>query len=236
MLPVRPGLAPVICLLGGESTGKTVLAQALYQRLTASHGLRVALVSEHLRNWCEAAQRAPRAEEQAAIAEAQTRHIFDGRARPGIQLLIADTSALTIAAYSELYFNDRSLWANALAAQRTFDATLVMGTDLPWQADGLFRDGPSHRDQADSLLRQALHSAGLAYQTVYGNGEHRLTNALRALSPSLTPLLGAAPIETDAQRTEGRPGWQCEACSDPDCEHRLFTSLVEKSNQIRTPP
>lgn len=226
--PPRPGSAPVVCLLGGESSGKTALSAALHQWLTQEHGLAVALVPEHLRIWCETHQRAPRADEQAAIAAEQTRLIQLAQATAGVQLVIADTSALMVAAYSALYFADQTLIPPALAAQRHCASTLLMGLDLPWRADGLFRDGPTHRAEADTLLRRELQLAGIAFQTVYGSGEQRRQNALRALAPILSPLLGQAPVATDERRTQGRPGWICDACSDPDCEHRLFSRLLAK--------
>ena len=93
-----------VALLGGESSGKSTLAQALHGALQAQ-GLHSALVPEHLRRWCEAAGRAPLAHEQAAIAAEQTRLIRQAQAG----LVIADTTALVVAAYSELYFTD-VLW------------------------------------------------------------------------------------------------------------------------------
>ncbi|AOW13763.1 hypothetical protein LPB72_01990 [Hydrogenophaga crassostreae] len=226
---VRPAPAPIVCLLGGESSGKTTLSRALHQCLTSTHGLRVALVPEHLRTWCEARQRAPQAQEQAGIAHEQTRLIHDAQAAPGVQLVIADTSALSVAAYSALYFADESLFAPALHAQRGFAATLLMGLDIPWEADGLFRDGPALRAKADTVVREQLEGRSIPYQTIYGRREQRLGNALRALTPVLSSLLGHAPVTTDDWRTLGRPGWVCEACSDPDCEHRLFTGLLKNT-------
>ena len=221
--------APVVCLLGGESSGKTSLANALHDALTQRHGLRVILVPEHLRSWCEERQRAPLAHEQAAIAATQSRWMNKASASPGAQLIVCDTSALAIAAYSELYFEDRSLWPYALQTQRNFDATLLMGLDLPWQADGLFRESPSVRAATDALLRRELQCAGLPFQTIYGRQDQRLNNALRALSPILSPLLGRAPVASNELQTAGRPGWVCETCSDPDCEHRLFTNLLKNT-------
>ena len=29
---------------------------------------------------------------------------------------------------------------------------------------------------------------------------------------------------------EGRTPWLCEKCSDPDCEHRLFTGLLQRGD------
>ncbi|MEX1166908.1 MAG: ATP-binding protein [Hydrogenophaga sp.] len=224
--PARTTLPPVVCLLGGESSGKTTLSTTLCGSLKQHHGLSVAGVSEHLRIWCERHQRAPRANEQAAIACEQTRQIQEAQASPGVQLVIADTSALTVAAYSALYFADPTLLPPALATQSLYASTLLMGLDLPWRPDGLFRDGPAHRADADTLLRRELQAQRIPFHAIYGTGDQRLRNALRALTPILSPLLGQAPVSTDELRTQGRPGWVCEACSDPDCEHRLFSKLL----------
>jgi HTH-type transcriptional repressor of NAD biosynthesis genes len=208
-----------VSLLGGESSGKSTLARQLHAALLAQ-GIHSALVPEHLRDWCEAAGRAPLAHEQAAIATEQTRLIEATRAR----VVIADTTALMVAAYSELYFNDRSLWPEALAAQRRMGLTLLMGLDLPWVSDGFFRDSPAVREATDTVLRRELQGAGIGFQTVYGQGTQRLRAALRAVGAAL----GRELLPDDPLLREGSGRWQCEACSDPDCEHRLFSALLAR--------
>ncbi len=218
-----PHTLPVVCLLGGESTGKSALALALRHELQQVHGLRVSLVPEVLRAWCEAAGRAPLAAEQAAIASEQSQHIQASAQLPGIDLVIADTSALVVAAYSELYFADTSLLAGARAEQSRYGLNLLMGLDLPWTPDGLFRDGPAIRDATDALLRRELDAAALPYQTIYGQQGARLNQALRAVGR----WLGRELLPDDRAHTEGRVPWRCENCSDPDCERRLFSGLVQ---------
>lgn len=217
-------MAICIALLGGESSGKTTLATRLQHHLSSSQGLHVICVNEHLREWCEASGRAPHAHEQATIAEEQTRQIAAARGLPGVDVVIADTTALMVAAYSALYFHDRSLLAPALAAQRGCDLTLLMGLDLPWVPDGLFRDSPLVRDATDALLRRELQDAGLAFQTVYGHGERRLQQALRAMGTAL----GRSLVVEDPALANGLRPWSCDNCSDPDCEHRLFTGLLSR--------
>ena len=63
-----------------------------------------------------------------------------------------------IAVYSDFVFGDTSLYESALAAQRRCDLTLLTALDLPWQADGLQRDGAHVREPVDALLRAALAS------------------------------------------------------------------------------
>lgn len=208
-----------VALLGGESSGKTTLAGQLVQALGAQ-GISVQSVPEHLRTWCTRAGRAPHAHEQAGVAAEQTRLIDDARA----EVVVADTTALVVAAYSELYFDDRSLWPDAIAAQRRVDLTLLMGLDLPWQPDGFFRDSPAVRQSTDTLLRRELQGAGMAYQTIYGQGDRRLRAALQAIGGAL----GRALVPDDPALREGTGRWQCEACSDPGCEHRLFRALLAK--------
>ncbi|AOF84233.1 AAA domain protein [Hydrogenophaga sp. RAC07] len=214
--------AITVALLGGESSGNTTLGLALTRQLNAL-GVSAVLVPEHLRAWCESAGRAPLVHEQAAIAAEQTR-LIDVGAQSGAQVVMADTTALVVAAYSERVFNDRSLLPVSLKAQRRFNLTLLMGLDLPWKADGLFRDGSGMRADIDAVLRQELQSAGIPFQTVYGPAEARLQHALRAVGV----LLGRPLVAPDPLLEAGTGRWTCENCSDPDCERRLFSGLVSR--------
>lgn len=208
-----------IALLGAESSGKTALSQALAQSL-AQRGLAVELVPELLRQWCINAGRTPRADEQDGIARAHADAIAAaGACAP--DLLIADTTPLMVAVYSDLLFQDRSLYPFALAHQRGYALTLLMGLDLPWVADGLQRDGPHVQVPVDALVRAALEGAGLPYQVVYGRGPARLAHAERALRqlPALAERLPPLPEARNLVR------WVCACDSDADCEHRLFRRL-----------
>jgi nicotinamide riboside kinase len=218
-------MAVCVALLGGESSGKSTLAQALERHLNDIHGLRAVCVPEHLRAWCEARGRAPHAHEQVAIADEQTRLIDRAKHAPGVDLVIADTTALMVAAYSALYFQDDTLLAPSLATQRACELTLLMGLDLPWTPDGLFRDSPAVRDATDSLLRRELQGAGIGFQTVYGQGDARLQQALRAVGTAL----GRPLVKEDPALANGLRPWSCDNCSDPDCEHRLFTGLLSRN-------
>jgi HTH-type transcriptional regulator, transcriptional repressor of NAD biosynthesis genes len=220
--PDRPKPTLLIALLGGESTGKSKLAAALHAALQA-RDVTSSLVQEHLRNWCEAHDRVPRAFEQAGLATAQGSQITTAiHAEPPVQVVIADTTPLMVATYSEIYVQDDTLLPAALAWQRQADLNLLMGLDLPWVADGLFRDSPAIRERTDGLLRQHLQSAGLPYHTVYGQGQARLDNALRLVEQALN-----TPLTPRDASTEAKPlAWACERCSDPDCERRLFSRLL----------
>lgn len=224
-----PELRHVICLLGAESTGKTALTESLARVLRAC-GLDCAVVPETLRQWCDQHGRTPRPDEQAAIAHTQSQRIADAARQYAV--VLADTSALMTAVYSDFLFADRSLYALAGQAQARYGLTLLTGLDLPWVADGLQRDGPQVREPVDALLRQALQAQRLPYKVVYGQGAERDHNALSALvgQPWLQALPQAAALnerlrqQRDAAKLN-KP-WQCEHCSDGGCEHKLFTGLL----------
>ena len=208
-----------IALLGAESTGKSQLAFALSARLTHA-GLVVHCVDEYLREWCNTHPRTPHQDEQLHIVETHIARVLDA---PKEAVVIADTTPLMTAVYSQLLFNDNSLNALALAHQATYDVTLLTGLDLPWVSDGLQRDGPHVREPVDAAVRHMLDLAGLPYQVVYGTGEQRLENALYCIARHSPEW--AKPLE----RMESPARWHgpCETCGDGDCEHRLFTQWIK---------
>ena len=166
----------VVALLGAESTGKTTLARDLCSEL-ASRGDDVVVVGEYLREFCDAEGRTPRREEQRAIAAEQSRRIEVAATQA--RVVVADTSAVMVAVYSEIVFVDTSLHAEAAAAHRRYDLTLLTALDLPWLADGLQRDGPHVREPVDTKVRALLRDAGIDFSRVGGIGAARLQEALR---------------------------------------------------------
>lgn len=208
------GRCVVVALLGAESTGKTTLAAQLRTAL-ASDGQRVAVVGEYLREFCDLAGRTPRQDEQRGIAQEQMRRIDEAAASNDI--VIADTTAMMIAVYSDQVFGDTSLYAQAQAAHaERCDVTLLTALDLPWLPDGLQRDGPHVRDPVDAKVRRALGDAGLGYCVVGGSGGDRLRAALACVSRALDPP------DAEAQGDGVRWHWHCERCGDANCERHLL--------------
>ena len=200
-------MSRVIAIVGAESTGKTTLAGELAVTLLAQ-GHTVAVVSEYLREFCDTHGRTPLVHEQAHIAGEQTRRIAE--ASESHDIVVADTTALMIAVYSDKVFGDRSLYANAEATQRGYDLTLLTALDLPWQADGLQRDGPQVREPVTTLVRASLARAAVSYSVIGGSGPARLQAALTAVRHAPKPEAGP------------RWQWACDHCGDVNCERHLL--------------
>jgi nicotinamide riboside kinase len=210
----------VIALLGAESTGKTTLAHQLAAALMPQR--HAVVVAEYLREFCDHHGRTPMASEQSNIADEQTRRI--AAAAKTADVVIADTTALMTAVYSELIFGQIHLHAQTMATHAaSVSLTLVSALDVPWQADGLQRDGKHSREPTDNALRAALSQARIDYTVVSGLGPTRLAKALSCVERAL-----AAPVLNFAAKSP-KPcwHWHCERCSDADCERRSLFGFVK---------
>ena len=200
----------VITLLGAESTGKTTLVREL-SRILVSRGLDAVMVPEALRLFCDHIGRTPLPHEQAGIAAEQTRLIEAARAQH--QLILADTSAVMIAVYSDHLFDDQSLYAQAEQDHAQASMTLLTSLDLAWTPDGLQRDGPHVREPVDALIRASLQRTGQPYAIVAGQGVSRIQHALSGIEHLLdTPARQARAASSPRWR------WFCDNCDDGECE------------------
>ena len=112
---------------------------------------------------------------------------------------------------------------------------ITLLTGLDWPCPPAEQD---NREQCDAELRRQLQASGTPYRVVYGSTARRLTTALAAAQALQAPTqstalsLTRAPVgsadgrdEDDDQGPFKMRSWGCEKCSDPVCEHHLFTSL-----------
>jgi nicotinamide riboside kinase len=173
-----------IAIVGAECTGKTTLANALAQAMCEKHGSAV-VVPEVLREWCAKHGRTPHPQEQRAIAEQQAQRIASAGPAGPAAFIIADTTPLMTAVYSEVLFGDLSLYAIALEHHRHYDLTLLTSPDLPWVADGIQRDGPQARISVDSCLRAVLEAHSIAYTAIDGPQPQRLALAMQTIAQQI---------------------------------------------------
>lgn len=221
--PNAPSRALVIGIVGAESTGKTLLVKELGRTLR-ERGLQVATVPEALRLFCDRHGRTPRVDEQRAIAEEQTRSIAAATERSNI--VLADTTALMTAVYSEVIFGDTSLHKQGLAEHARCDLTLLTALDLPWEADGIIRDGPQVRVAVDTCLRRVLQQAGVPHALVMGKGLRRQANALSSIEHLLD-----APARRQRQAGASRWRWFCDNCDDGECEQHWLTRAASSGGE-----
>jgi HTH-type transcriptional repressor of NAD biosynthesis genes len=134
---------------------------------------------------------------------------------------VTDSPPLLAAVEADLRFNDLSLYKLALEQHKLFDLTLLLGLDLPQRSEEQQTDESLSCDAVDARLRAVLTANHHNYKVIYGVGTDRSAAALNAIFP------------TRQERTQPPNSslghWQsnCEKCSDPVCEHRLFTGRLQ---------
>jgi nicotinamide riboside kinase len=213
MTPVLPG-GCVIALVGAPGTGKTQLSHALAECL-AQRGIAATRVPDGLAEWRAHEAREPGADACTGIAAAQTGRIAEAATRG---VVVADTTALIAAVHSDLAHGDASLYHAALEAQRSHAITLLMALDLPRADDEAARDAPA----SDLRIRCALARVQAPYAVIHGRGAERLASAWNAIQSM------AAGTERRSDPAAQGWVWPCEKCSDPGCEHRLFSDLLAR--------
>ncbi len=167
-----------IAVVGAECTGKTSLCRALAR---ARSGL---WVPEYLREFVDTEHRPPMPHEQSQVIVEQIAREEAARqaaAQAGNPLVAVDSTPLATALYSTLYYCDDTLLAAAVERQRRYDLTLVTDTDLPWEPDGVQRDGPQMRAHFHALLLDLMQRHRLPFTLVQGQDDARLATALAAL-------------------------------------------------------
>lgn len=157
-----------VCVLGGESSGKTTLARALAERLGT------AWVPEFGRELWQARGGQLRFEDMLRIATVQVRR-EEALARQARRWLICDTSPLTTACYSLALFGGVDAALDALAS-RPYDRVFVCAPDIPFVQDGTRRDPRFSRDQHAWYLEE-LGRRGVELTVLRGSLETRIARA-----------------------------------------------------------
>ncbi|MEC8503955.1 MAG: ATP-binding protein [Actinomycetota bacterium] len=180
-----------VLLLGGECTGKTTLANGLSQALRGSERERsVTIVPEVVRDFVARSKRLPTQNEQEEILRTQQRLLDEAiAASPTDGVVICDPAPIMTAVYSLQYFNDDSLVASALAlmgsaAERSRTLVVWCSPDIPWQADGIQREGPQTRARTHELIETQVVPAIASLPVVVSLGA--LADRVAQLLPRLT--------------------------------------------------
>jgi len=162
-----------ICILGGESSGKTTLVNALAAALDTR------AVPEVGRLHWEARGGIFTYEDMRLIAEGQIA-LEDSLAQEARRWLVCDGSALTTVFYSEDGYGKVEPAVQALAA-RPYAITLVCAPDFPFVQDGTRRDA-AFRQRQHAWYLATLERNGIDHHVVAGSVAQRVEAVLKLLA------------------------------------------------------
>lgn len=166
-----------VAILGGESTGKTTLAEEIAVRLATVHA------AEYGRELWEQSQGVLTEADMLRIAQTQV-----GREQAlsleANRWLICDTTPLTTMLYSQAMFGQACDELEVLA-RRPYDLVFLCAPDVPFMQDGTRRDEAFRQFQHDWYLRE-LESRGIHYRLLQGSWRKRIAATLECISSSDT--------------------------------------------------
>jgi NadR type nicotinamide-nucleotide adenylyltransferase len=189
----RHWLAPVVyasfvtkvCILGGESSGKSTLAAALANRFGTLQ------VPEYGRELWEAKEGKLEFRDMRHIARKQVA-LEEEASRNAVRFLFCDTSPLTTAYYTNFLFGRRDPVVEELSL-RSYDLTVLCEPDIPFHQDGTRQDS-LFREQQHRWYREVLHRRNIPFVSASGDVETRVERVAAAL---------AIPETTTARRGDG---------------------------------
>lgn len=165
---VFASLIPRTCLLGGESTGKSTLAEAL------ASALQTAWAPEYGRELWESRQGKLALEDMVHIGRTQVAREH-ALAQDANEVLICDTTPLTTAFYSHELFGTVADELRRLA-DRTYQITFLCAPDFDFVQDGTRQNNAFRLRQHEWYLEQ-LSAMGIAYVQLEGSQQKRLAFA-----------------------------------------------------------
>jgi HTH-type transcriptional regulator, transcriptional repressor of NAD biosynthesis genes len=164
-----------VCLLGGESSGKSTLAAELARACGSI------CVPEYGRTLWEEKRGALALADMRRIAERQA--AMEAEAAPSAnRWLFCDTSPLTTLFYSHDLFGRAEPGLEALA-RRPYAFTILCAPDFPFVQDGTRRES-SFRERQHAWYLRELARAGTRFSVVGGSIAARVAQALAVLASS----------------------------------------------------
>jgi len=164
-----------VCVLGAESTGKTMLSAALAARFETVWN------PEYGRVYTEVGRPHGATWESVEFAHIARIHCWyeDFLAELANRILVCDTDAFTTALFHEAYLGTPATGFETEVSRR-YDLYLVCGTDVPFTHDG-WREFEGQRRWMQERLVEHARDSGSPWLVVEGPHEVRLEAAAAAI-------------------------------------------------------
>ena len=166
-----------IAITGPESTGKTMLSEAL-----AVH-YKTACVPEYARSYMATLNRHYEPRDLEIIAKRQLK-LLSKYENQNDNILISDTELIVIKIWFEHAFKMCPKWILNKLNQQNFSLYLLCDIDLPWIPDPQ-REHPHLREYFFNLYKAELDTRQWPYAIISGKEFRRVDNAIKVIDKIL---------------------------------------------------
>jgi len=166
-----------IAITGAESTGKSILSEALAKHYNAIW------IPELARDYVEKLDRHYTYNDIELIARKQIE--IEQCISPETSIVFFDTWLIITKIWFEFVFGDSPLWLKNYISASTIDLFLLCDIDIPWEADPVRENGGETRKILHKKYINELSNYGFNYKIVSGEGEKRTQNAINIVNEFL---------------------------------------------------
>lgn len=172
----QPYFVKRICLLGTESTGKSILTERLAEHYLADFVPEMAReILEHTEECTEEHL------QQIALLHAST---IKQKIKTARRLLFVDTDLTITSSYSRYLFNKTLIVPNWIKEINRFDLYLYLDNDAPHVQDGTRLD-KLRRDELDASHKLILKENNVDFKLIHGDWDQRFAEAVRLVDAFL---------------------------------------------------
>lgn len=168
-----------VCIVGGESSGKTTLVQKLANYYGASIAPEMGRLYTH--SHLGGSELALQYSDYASIAINHANAIETARTTASSAVTLVDTDFATTQAFCEIYEGQTHPLVAEFAKQMRLDFTIYLDNNVAWVADGMRRLGDDHqRSLFANKLLEILARYDISYHIINDTDYHK--RYLQALS------------------------------------------------------
>lgn len=162
-----------VVLTGPESTGKSLLAEALAGHFSGKY------IAEYARDHIAALDRPYTVSDVLEIARVQYAQYLES-SQEHIPVFF-DTWLIITKIWLKVVFGASYEWIDRALKDSSIDLYLLCYPDIPWEPDPLRENGGEMRHRLYEMYLQTLEEFGLPYRIIRGTGEERVNNAIFAI-------------------------------------------------------
>lgn len=163
-----------VALVGPESTGKSMLTQALARHFASDQ------VAEYAREYVEQLNRPYTYDDVCAIAQQQIAFEKKYATQQSTPYVYFDTDLIITKVWFDYCYGQVPDFVEKQLQTGFFDLYLLCEPDLPWEADPV-REHGDDRNYFFERYRQEIERIGKPWVSINGQGEARTRNAINEI-------------------------------------------------------